>query len=220
MQRGIKRIMGKIKKRAGFTLIEVVVALGIFMIVILALLSSYYSYYNSVKDLRYKSIGQNLTQLQLEDLKNLPIEAIKSLVDGESFLPNYPVDQNTVDTSNPNVYDSGKLSGEFVMASLGNVCGTDATVSSPDNLLLDYLPSSIKVEKYSIYDELTHIDTYFYKLTLHKEVYPHYQKLIKITDLAPGNDITKKIYEIEVTVFWGPEGNQKSITLKTEKGYE
>jgi type II secretory pathway pseudopilin PulG len=214
--------MGKIKKRAGFTLIEVIVALGIFMIVVLALLSSYYSYYRAVKDLRYKSIGQNLAQLQLEDLKNLPIEAIKSLVDGKSFLPNYPEDKNTVDPSNPSVYDSGKLSGEFVMASLGNVCGTDATVSSPDNLLLDYLPSSIEITKYSIYDEGPPvIYTYFYKLTLHKEVYPHYQKLIKITDLAPSNnDIAKKIYEIEVTVFWGPEDNEKSITLKTEKGYE
>jgi prepilin-type N-terminal cleavage/methylation domain-containing protein len=88
--------MGKIKKRAGFTLIEVIVALGIFLIVVLALLSGYAFYYKSVRDLRYQTVGENLTQLQLEDLRNIGIASLGSILrDGARFpmsydCPNYP----------------------------------------------------------------------------------------------------------------------------------
>ena len=82
--------MGKIKKRAGFTLIEVVVAMAILMVVILALVSSYYSYYRNVQLERYKTIGENLMQLQLEDIQNLPVSIVDSLIIGGADLPNYP----------------------------------------------------------------------------------------------------------------------------------
>jgi type II secretory pathway pseudopilin PulG len=84
MQRGIKRIMGKIKKRAGFTLIEVIVAMGILMIVVLALVSSYYSYYNSVKQMTYKAIGQNLAEVLLEDVRSSQVGILDRLVKYDS----------------------------------------------------------------------------------------------------------------------------------------
>ena len=76
--------MGKIKKRAGFTLIEVVVALGILMIVVLALVSSYYSYYNSVKQMTYTAIGQNLAEVLLEDVRSSQVGILDRLVKYDS----------------------------------------------------------------------------------------------------------------------------------------
>jgi len=220
MQRGIKRIMGKIKKRAGFTLIEVVVAIGILMIVVLALLSSYYTYYSRVKDLRYKAIGENIAKLQLEDLKNLPIGALQSLIDGNPFPeyyehPNYPEDYD----SNPtNGYDSGEIDGSFYFETLETVVGTTASPTSPGYLLEEYLPDSIELEKFFVEDPLG--TKWYYRLILLKEVFPRYFKRIEIRELTGNTDITKKLYEITVTVYWGPEGNKKSISFKTERGYE
>jgi prepilin-type N-terminal cleavage/methylation domain-containing protein len=77
--------MGKIKKRAGFTLIEVIVAMAILMVVILALVSSYYSYYNSVKQMTYKAIGQNLAEVMLEETRSLQVTILDSLVKGGQY---------------------------------------------------------------------------------------------------------------------------------------
>jgi prepilin-type N-terminal cleavage/methylation domain-containing protein len=81
--------MGKIKKRAGFTLIEVIVALGIFLILILALVGNYYSYYKSVKQTAYKAIGQNIAEFQLEYVRYLPVGILSSLC-GEGGDTQYP----------------------------------------------------------------------------------------------------------------------------------
>jgi prepilin-type N-terminal cleavage/methylation domain-containing protein len=110
--------MGKIKKRAGFTLIEVIVALGIFLIVVLALLSGYAFYYKSVRDLRYQTVGENLAQLQLEDLRNIGIAPLGSILrDGARFpmsydCPNYPpaeIIENPDGTFNYYFYKREKL---------------------------------------------------------------------------------------------------------------
>jgi prepilin-type N-terminal cleavage/methylation domain-containing protein len=77
--------MGKIKKRAGFTLIEVIVAMAILMVVILALVSSYYSYYNSVKQMTYRAIGQNLAEVMLEETRSLQVTILDSLVKGGQY---------------------------------------------------------------------------------------------------------------------------------------
>jgi prepilin-type N-terminal cleavage/methylation domain-containing protein len=149
------------KKKRGFTLIEVIVALAIFMVVTVALLSSYYSYYSYVKDLRYKSIGQNLAQLQLEDIEGLSISVIDSLVKGGQFPvltydePNYPPkpanppppsNQFFIDygTTYENVYDSirydsntGKyylMDGSFRIEHIMNILGVESatgTISNP-----------------------------------------------------------------------------------------
>jgi len=75
------------RKRKGFTLIEVIVALGIFLILILALVGSYYLYYNSVKQMAYKAIGQNIAELQLEDVRYLPVGILYSLCGGGDTPP-------------------------------------------------------------------------------------------------------------------------------------
>ena len=77
--------MERMRKRRGFTLIEVIVALGILMIVVLALVSSYYSYYNSVKQMTYTAIGQNLAEVLLEDARSLQVGILDSLVNGGKY---------------------------------------------------------------------------------------------------------------------------------------
>jgi len=144
------------KEKKGFTLIEVIVALSIFMVVTIALLSSYYSYYSFIKDLRYKSTGQNLAQLQLEDIQGLSITIIDSLIHTPGFSfptdltydePNYPSkipnppptgNQFYVDygTGYSNVYDSirydsntGKyylMDGSFQIEHIRNICGVES----------------------------------------------------------------------------------------------
>jgi prepilin-type N-terminal cleavage/methylation domain-containing protein len=233
--------MGKIRKRAGFTLIEVIVALGIFLILILALVGSYYSYYNSVKDLRYKSIGQNLAQLQLEDIQNLSVTVLDTLVKNGQFpstiyttAPNYPPDTNHHEYIDPgngehveDIYDSGKIDGSYriehivevcVHDASGNlVCSDNSTGTLPDLLL----PSSILVQK--VLQIPSPPDSYYYDYTiiLNKEVYPHYQKEIVITDRTPTiTDLNNKIYEIQVTVYWtNKNGVTKSITITGEKSH-
>src|SRR5450830_849025 len=61
----------------GFTLIEVVIAMSILVVVVLAILSSYSFFYSSVTNLRLQSIGENLAQLQLEDVRNMGIGSFK-----------------------------------------------------------------------------------------------------------------------------------------------
>gem|GEM_PF-4240532 len=92
------------KEKKGFALIEVIVALSIFMVVTIALISSYYSYYSFVKDLRYKSTGQNLAQLQLEDIQR-------------AFNNNYPESQNVCNPECPH------LDKNFIFDIIENVGG-------------------------------------------------------------------------------------------------
>jgi len=69
--------------RKGFTLIEVVVAMAILVIVVLAMLSSYSFFYSSVTNLRLQSIGENLAQLQLEDVRNMGITGFQQVLGGK-----------------------------------------------------------------------------------------------------------------------------------------
>jgi prepilin-type N-terminal cleavage/methylation domain-containing protein len=213
--------MGKMSKRRGFTLIEVIVALAILMIVVLALLSGFIFYYKYVRDLRFQAIGENLAQLQIEDLRNLPISAVDTLVKGGQYppqdiyvLPNYPDDLTDGDPelNDDTVYNSGIINGSYRIEYIVDVCGKeDGTVPS---LLL---PSSIEVNPVVHINGTTYYD---YTLVLHKEVYPHYEKQIIITDKTPLEitDPNYKIYEIQVTVYWNNE--TKHITITGEKSYE
>jgi len=223
MQRGIKRIMGKIKKRAGFTLIEVVVALGIFMIVVLALLSSYYSYYRNVQNERYKTIGENLAQLQLEDIQNLPVSLLSIIVgensdDGKGYYL-YPYEVNptsdpinnwTIDnyidtcgtTQDPDngkyIFDSGEIDSTFWVYRLDDVEDLE-TVSVP----------GVGVEP-------TGLDNVPYNIVLYHNIYPGYTKQIYIGDLTRDDvqEYAKKIFKISVTVFWKENGVTKQITVE------
>lgn len=69
-------------RRRGFTLIEVVVAMSILVVVVLALLSSYTFYYRSITNLRIQSIGENLAQLQLEDVRNMGVQSLGDMLGG------------------------------------------------------------------------------------------------------------------------------------------
>lgn len=147
-------------KKRGFTLIEVIVALSIFMVVTIALISGYFSYYSFVKDLRYKSIGQNLAQLQLEDVKGLSISVLDSLVKGGQFPvltyqePNYPKKPDNPPPPNSpyfidygttynNVYDSIRfdsssnayypMDGSFRVEHILNICGYESPTGTQSN---------------------------------------------------------------------------------------
>ena len=56
--------------------------MSILVVVVLALLSSYAFYYRSITNLRVQSIGENLAQLQLEDVRNMGIAAFQALLGG------------------------------------------------------------------------------------------------------------------------------------------
>jgi len=83
------RIKRLCNAKKGFSLIEVIIALAILMIVVLGLISSYYSYYRNVTDLRIQTIGQNLAQLQLEDLRNISFNSFDNIFKGFRYNPNY-----------------------------------------------------------------------------------------------------------------------------------
>lgn len=190
-------------KRKAFTLIEVIIALGIFMIVLLALVDNYYSYYRNVQYQRFKTIGENLAQLQLEDIQNLPTSVLKIMV-GElsepengdeylgEYLPNYPKDT----APDKDLYDSGFIDGEFFINNL-------TTVPDPsDRILPDYIDIKPK----------TGIGPY--SLTLYKEAYPNYQKRIIIKDLTPKviSD-ANKIFKIQVEIKWTINNKENSVTI-------
>ena len=218
----IKRLCNAKK---GFSLIEVIIALAILMIVVLGLLTSYYSYYRNMVDLRIQTTGQNLAQLQLEDVQNLAVSVLSNLVkdkpsntppEGWSTtytIPNYPGDTDP----SPFVYDSGDgsalyplIDGSFRIEHLTNICG-ETTGDLPGDLLL---PSSIEVIRVPATGVFDH-----YNIILHKEVFPSYKKQIVITDKTPGLTDAQKIFSIEVTVFWNEGGTEKSITVTGEKSY-
>src|SRR5450756_615399 len=80
---GLARAVRSPCHRLGFTLIEVVIAMSILVVVVLALLSSYTFYYRSITNLRIQSIGENLAQLQLEDIRNAGMGSLHDILGGK-----------------------------------------------------------------------------------------------------------------------------------------
>jgi len=85
------------KKKRGFTLIEVIIALGIFVVAVIALLSSFTFYYKYVREQRFQVIGENLSQLLLEDVRNIGQPTLVKLLEDRYarfpegyYCPNYP----------------------------------------------------------------------------------------------------------------------------------
>ncbi len=197
------------QKRRGFTLIEVIVALGILMIVVLFFLGSYYSYYRNVQEERYKNIGENLAQLQLEDIQNLPVSILKILVANGKHEPNYPIDNNNSTT----IYDSNKIDGRFTVSRLTDVDG-----------LSSYLPSGVGLLEYDETNPEPPPDNVtFYDVTLYDKIYPGYKKEIIIEDMTASiNEDSRKLFKISVKVFWAEKGVEKHVTvegLKSDTGY-
>ena len=208
------------KRRSGFTLIEVVVAISILVVVVLALVSSYYGYYVIVQNERYKTTGQNLAELQLEDIQGMSVGVLAQIV-GEGKpdgLGYYPTPPNPLDLLDPvylrdnyrdtdpsaSVFDSGSgsvlhplVSGEFRVYNLTSVSAL-GSVGIP----------GIGVETVSGSSPA------IYNVILYSDVYPGYKKRVIITDLAP--DVaaaSKKIFSVQVTVYWQSRGVQKQVTV-------
>ena len=204
--------------RRGFTLIEVVVAMSILVGVVLALVSNYYAYYANVMNERYKTIGQNFAQLQLEDLQGMSGTMLERIV-GESdpgaggiggdpnpYNPSNPSDpafliDNYRDTSSsPAVFDSGVVSGDFRIYDLTDV-GSLSSAGIPGVSVESVSPSG-------------------YNVILYHTVFPGYRKRVVITDLTQGvgtpSDLAtvKRIFKIEVTVYWNaPNGVEHQVTV-------
>jgi len=221
------------RKRKGFTLIEVIVALGIFLILILALVGSYYSYYNSVKQMTYKAIGQNIAVLQLEDVRYLPATILYSLCkDGQyptdtiwqrytSSGDYYMVNNINPDPDIPNaipyppdtapdsdVYISGKTDGDFRLEKIDSILGVTNSVDfDPDASLQQYLPANIKITPVYETDDNGNFTCYDYTILLNKEVFPYYQKKIEIKDETPELPVENKIFKIDVTIYWTVGGH-------------
>lgn len=218
---GVARASGYGARR-GFTLIEVAVALAIFLVVVLALVSSYAWYYGNIQGERFRTIGQNLAQLQVEDIRGLPSSVLKMITGGTGaagtglgrYLPNYPTDTN----ANESVYDSGTIDATFRMERLVNVVGTPASASSPDTasgFAGVWLPDNVELKKNTETED--GINTYTYSVTLFKETFPNYQKRIVITDETPGVVATSsKIYRYDVTVSWTYRGQEQSAVFTGE----
>jgi prepilin-type N-terminal cleavage/methylation domain-containing protein len=226
--------MERMRKRRGFTLIEVMVALGIFLILILALVGSYYSYYNSVKQMAYKAIGQNIAELQLEDVRYLPATILDSLCKGGQYPTDtiwqrytssgdyYMINNISPDPDIPNaipyptdmapdsyVYISGKTDGDFRLEKIDSILGvTDSVDFDPDASLQRYLPANIKITPVFEGTDINGNPVYDYTILLNKEVFPYYQKKIEIIDETPDiADIQNKIFKIDVTVYWTVGGH-------------
>jgi prepilin-type N-terminal cleavage/methylation domain-containing protein len=260
------RIKRLCNAKKGFSLIEVIIALAILMIVVLGLMSSYYSYYRNMTDLRIKTTGQNLGQLQLEDLRNISFTSLEDILNSDTMFassryppayncPNYPpaeilykpdgttyiqysrlypkepisyenlpdwdippveisplpADFSTFSSGlasitykddKPWIYNSGKRDSDFVVEGLTSVPGSPI------------LPDSIKIVP-------NNIDPNLNDLILEKWTFPFYKKEVIIKDLTPNeDDLSKKLYEVGVTVFWTVNGVEKSTTVKQEVGFE
>ena len=232
------------QKRRGFTLIEVIVALGIFMIVLLALLSSYYSYYNSIKQMTYKAIGQNLAELLLEDVRSLPVDIVDDLLKSGQYPEEPPkgyweryINSSAIpgcyepsETPDPNIpdaipfpadttpgYNTKYDSGEIDSSyRLQKVASVFGVEESSTipQYLLVGLPSNIVITPVYYSED----NTFFYTILLNKEIFPYYKRRVVIEDLTPGvNDPRLKIYRIAVTILWN--NGQQSITVTGEKSF-
>ena len=213
----LKKIAGYrgVKKRAGFTLIEVIVAMGIFFIVLIAFLGSYYSYYRNVQYERYKTIGENLAQLQLEDIQNLPVSVLETIVgegtsdglggypygwqDPTQSIPDYMRNNYNDRDGSASAFNSWKIDGTFRIYRLSNVGG----------LNVDPIPG---VE---IAEESGTSPTQ-YTLSLYSNIiFPNYMKKIYIKDLTEDiSESSKKIFKIEVTVYWTINGSENHVTVE------
>src|SRR5450830_1987817 len=113
-RRGPSPACRSIGHRSGFTLIEVVVATAILLIVVLALVSSYSFYYGRTVQLRAATIGQNLAQLDLEDIRSYSKSELYNLCQGQGIAPNYGDEQSgDPGYGNASVYDVGNVVGTF-----------------------------------------------------------------------------------------------------------
>ncbi|HEY5485893.1 MAG TPA: type II secretion system protein [Candidatus Cryosericum sp.] len=219
---------------SGFTLVEIVVAMAILMVVVLGMLSSYASYYGRVAQERLATTGQNLAQLQLEDVLSLDKSVLYNLaLGGDNIDVNYV---NTASSASPgyppisdisassSVYDSGIVDGTFYITGIRAVYAPSMSPSVSHQLpagLSDVpnldLPSGI-VDLQPESHTSSGVTTWDYTVILNKAVFPGYQRRVVITDTTPSiGQAANKLYKIEVTIFWTVMGRQQQYTVSAEK---
>lgn len=203
------------RKRKGFTLIEVIVALAIFLILIFALVGSYYAYYNSVKEMVYRAVGQNIAELQMEDVRYMPVGILELLCNGGQYPTGgvggvwqyyklsvdskyYIItDQSGADPNIPNAVPfpvdtnpdpNGYNSGKIDGAFRLERIDSILGVSGSFTLPTDELknlPNNITIMPVQEVDDYGNPASIDYTILLNKEVYPYYKKKITITDETP-----------------------------------
>lgn len=229
--------------RRGFTLIEVVVATAILLISVLTLMVSYYGYYGRIQSLRISTIGDNLAQLQMEDVLSKSKAELQALCQGEDILdPNYCNTPLTYPPSwadqqppvvfdhdpSPNVYDTGDsatpqpdrvhdetlpVEGTFYVRHVASIDGHVPTRSTD-------IPGGLALPAGIVSVEVKPKGHgYEYNVILHKNVFPGYRKRIRIEDTTRSADVqvVYHVFLIEVTVYWTFGGQPQSRVLRTEK---
>lgn len=203
---GQNRALSIRRDRAGFTLVEVVVATAILLISVLTLMVAYYGYYGRIQQLRISTIGDNLAQLQIEDVLSKSKAQLQQLCKGEDILdPNYtkPVDLPRANQQPPmvfdhdpdeNVYDTGQsgdevpgetlpVEGAFYIRHVSNIDGEPPAAASTDTPSgLDLPTDIVSVEAVPKEGE---VGVYEYNVILHKNVFPGYRKRVRIVDTTP-----------------------------------
>lgn len=84
-----------LKHRSGFTLIEVIVAIGIFFLVAIAFLRFSITSYQWSSNLVIRSMAQNLAELSAEQIAGLSTTNINGLMTSSVSSPNFPVNGTT-----------------------------------------------------------------------------------------------------------------------------
>jgi len=203
--------------KRGFTLIEVTVASAILLIVVLALVASYSAFYGRIAAVRIATVGQNLAQLQLEDLRGMGKAQLATLVDGGSALPNYRAETATDGGSGYNVstvYDAGTCDGTYYLPHIAQING-----QSPSSLTdVPVLVLPVGVVDVSVAEQSDATTSWYdYTVILHRQVFPGYRRRVKVVDLTSSvSESGAKEFSIEVTVYWTIGSITQSYTVKSE----
>jgi len=204
--------------RLGFTLVEVVVAMAILFISVFSLIASFSFYGQRLSDVRIATIGQNFTQLLLEDAAGLTNSQLGHLTSQPGALPgvdypynNYPVNRSVVsgiyDTGSPETYplDAG-LDATYVVKPVTTINGVGPPTSPSYTIPAINVPAGMIVPGIESH-VVNGVTSYDFTVTVNKDIFPGFKKQIVITDLQPGlTDSAKKSFRVEVTVFWDLRG--------------
>lgn len=212
--------------RLGFTLVEVVVAMAILFISVFSLIASFSFYGQRLSDVRIATIGQNFTQLLLEDAAGLTNSELEHLTSLPEALPgvDYPYNNYPVNRSDdPGIYDTGSpetnpsdagLDATYVVKPVTTINGVGPTSPSDTIPAINVPAGMIVPEIESHMDMVNGVTSYDFTVTINKDIFPGFKKQIVITDLQPElTDSAKKSFKVEVTVFWNLRGVWQQYTL-------
>jgi type II secretory pathway pseudopilin PulG len=152
---------GLVRNPRGFTLVEVVVAAAVLIIRIIGLSGVFARGVSGFKQAQLMTLGQNLAEFLVEDVKNLLPSVLHQLVQGEYQNVNYPypdaADDAYADDAQPWMYDSGKLQTDFKVDAITSIVGTEETFVAGTHAMPDVpgvaevlLGSNVVVERYGV----------------------------------------------------------------------